>query len=194
MNREIWKTIEEFPDYEISNLGKVKSLKFKKEKILTPGRNRYGYLYVILYKNVNKDNKTVHRLVLETFEPIEDMDKFECNHIDGNKENNKYPENIEWCVHSENIKHAVENGLIKKGQNHPMFGKKRPKHSERMKGENHPGSILTEKDIIKIKIDLKEGILNQREIGEKFGVSRRTISHIKKGDRWSHIKIGGENE
>ena len=50
---EIWKTIKGFEDYEISSLGRVKSLKFGKEKIMIKSVNRQGYLHVRLC-NKNK--------------------------------------------------------------------------------------------------------------------------------------------
>jgi len=195
---EVWKVIEEFPDYMISDQGRIKSLKFGKEKILELQKNGSGYLQVDLWKN-EKYTKTVHRLVLENFDPIENMNKFECNHINGNKENNKFPENIEWCTPSENIKHAFKIGLKNhKGKNHPMYGKHhteetKKKQSEKAKGENNPRSILTEEKVIKIWKDLKEGILTQKQIGEKFGVGYTTISDIKNKKRWKNLNIeGGE--
>ena len=57
-----------------------------------------------------------------------------------------------------------------------------------LKGENNSQSILTEKDVIKIWKYLNEGILNQKEIARKFGINRSTISNIKLGKRWNHIK------
>jgi DNA-binding XRE family transcriptional regulator len=58
--------------------------------------------------------------------------------------------------------------------------------SEKMKGKN---SKLTEEQVVKIKLLLKEGILTQREIADMFGVSQLTISAIKTGRRWSYIRI-----
>lgn len=40
MTNEIWKQIEEFPDYEVSSLGRIKSLKYGKEKILKQNINQ----------------------------------------------------------------------------------------------------------------------------------------------------------
>lgn len=189
MQKEEWKTIKVFDDYEISNFGRVKSFKrYKNGKILNYYDDSHGYLFVKLYINGKSDNKRIHRLVLETFVGI-NPDKPFCNHIDGNKENN-YIENLEWCTHSENMKHAIETGLINnKGEESPNFGKSRSEEwkkeqSKRMKGENHPRSKLTEKNVIEIRVDLNEGILTQREIAEKFGVTQTIISNIKTGKRW----------
>jgi len=284
--KEIWKTIEDFPDYEVSNLGRVKSFKkYKEGKILKPQKNNGGYLYVNLWKDGKQYTKTIHRLVLEAFNPVENMDRFECNHKNGLKLYNIYPNNLEWVTRSENQKHAYKIGLKKglKGENHPMFGKygenhpmfgkhhtegtkkkqsekkkgknnpmfgkchseeTRKKQSERLKGENHylfgkhpseetrkklseinkgennpnygkhpseetrkkqsekargkykgennPSVILTEKDVIEIKMDLKEGKSTQRKIAEKFGIHESTISKIKLNKIWSHIRIKDE--
>ena len=164
---EIWKVIENFEGYMISNFGRVKSL--KKNIMLTPSMNNWGYLRVKLSQDGKRYRLLIHRLVLKSFKPNEDLNKTECNHKDGNKENN-YVENLEWITSSENLKHAYKIGLM----NH--------------KGENHPRSKLKEQNVIEIKINLKEGILTQIEIGEKFGVNRVTISDIKRKKTWKHVK------
>jgi len=56
------------------------------------------------------------------------------------------------------------------------------------KGENSPRAILTEQDVIQIRLLCDEGILTQKEIGEKFGVDNTTISDIKLRKTWKHIK------
>jgi len=66
-------------------------------------------------------------------------------------------------------------------------GEKNYFHNNPLRGENHPRSILKEQDVIEIRIDLKEGILTQAEIGEKFGVNQNTISKIKNNKLWKHI-------
>ena len=106
--KEIWKPIIGYENlYQVSNLGKIKSL--KRNIILKPSHNRKGYLQIILYKNKNKKVGRIHRLVAEAFIPNEN-NFTDVNHIDGNKHNNKV-ENLEWCNRSYNLKHAYENGL-----------------------------------------------------------------------------------
>lgn len=85
---EIWKEINGYLDYYVSNLGRVKSLKFRKEKILRQSINRRGYLKVGLCNNNVSKTKEIHRLVYENF--CEELKDNECvHHIDQNKLNNE---------------------------------------------------------------------------------------------------------
>ena len=114
---EVWKDIKNYKNtYQVSNLGNIKSLNrlhgtsgkiIKKEKILKPTKNKNGYYSVKLRGKPFK----VHRLVLETFNSIDD-NKLEINHIDSNKANNKL-ENLEWVTHKQNMEHASINKLFK---------------------------------------------------------------------------------
>lgn len=107
---EIFKIIDGYDgDYLISNKGNVKSLKNKKEMILTNCINTRGYLYVKLSKQNHKKLFIIHRLVAEYFIP-NPHNKPYVNHIDGNKQNNDVS-NLEWVTCSENIKHAYDTGL-----------------------------------------------------------------------------------
>ena len=81
---EEWRTIEGYEDYQVSNLGRVKSSKYKTEKILTPNKNKIkgGYLYVTLCKGGRKQSFQIHRLVAKAFMPNSDDFILEINHID----------------------------------------------------------------------------------------------------------------
>jgi hypothetical protein len=65
--KEVWKKIEDYPDYEVSNLGKVKSLKRSYKILLKPKVNKHGYYIVRLYKDDKSPNKKVHQLVAIAF-------------------------------------------------------------------------------------------------------------------------------
>ena len=140
MDKEIWKDIPGYEGlYQVSNYGRVKSLKRKqydinnkktvfqnKEIILKQNECKKGYLSVKLQKDKIKKTITVHRLVLTTFcpnknnikcLPNEDISslkdyKLQINHIDTNKKNNKIT-NLEYCTNAYNRKHAIDNGLYK---------------------------------------------------------------------------------
>ena len=137
MEEEIWKPIKGYEGvYEISNLGRVRSIgryvqakikgtkciTFKGGRILSPGDNGKGYLFVHL---MNK-RFYVHRLVCEAF--IEKRDGAnQVNHKDGIKSNNR-ANNLEWCTHSENMLHCTR--IIKtrkslKGRRMPQCNGKR---------------------------------------------------------------------
>ena len=85
---EIWCPIKGYESmYEVSDQGRVRSLKFGKERILKPIRNLKGYLQVKLRKNGENKMCCIHRLVAQTFIPNPD-NLPEVNHKAENKENN----------------------------------------------------------------------------------------------------------
>ena len=57
-----------------------------------------------------------------------------------------------------------------------------------VRGEKHGLAILNEKDAAEIKFLALEGQLSNAEIAETYGVSRDTVSNIKTGKRWAHVK------
>lgn len=134
METEIWKPIIQNNEYLISNLGRIKSLKYGKERLLkTHNLNRYTE--VQLYIGDKQKTFKVHRLIAQAF--IQNPDnKPQVNHIDGNRLNNSI-ENLEWCTCKENINHAWINKLRVHTQ------KQKDIHSERCKkliGAKHPYS------------------------------------------------------
>jgi hypothetical protein len=101
--------MEEFRDikgyeglYQISNLGRVKSLKFNKEKVLIATSKNNRYLKVGLFKNSEKKTKTVHQLVVIAFlNHIPCGPKLVVNHINFNTHDNRV-ENLEIVTSREN--------------------------------------------------------------------------------------------
>lgn len=111
MKEEIWKKLPIGNDrYAISNYGNIKTY-FKSEEgvLLKPRKDRLGYLKIGLSTKEKRKHFLIHRLVALMFVPNPFMYN-EINHIDGNKQNNYY-ENLEWCTHSHNMKHAFAMGL-----------------------------------------------------------------------------------
>jgi hypothetical protein len=111
--QEEWKAVAECNgEYYVSNHGRVKSLKFGKERILKPAINSSGYWYIFIFiKNEKPKFSMIHKLMAVAFISNPENKK-EVNHKDGNKLNNNLC-NLEWVTHSENMKHAWDNGLFK---------------------------------------------------------------------------------
>lgn len=104
MNKEIFKPIKNYEGiYEISNYGRVKSLKRGKVRILKNRLNANKYLAVALYKNFTLWNIEIHRLVAQAF--IKNPKNLpQINHKDSDKQNNYYS-NLEWCSSRYNRNH-----------------------------------------------------------------------------------------
>ena len=103
--KEIWRTCwyndTEFSDYQVSNLGRVKSLKHSKERIMKPYKNTTGYLIIDLRKNNKRTPCCIHVLVANSF--LYNIGNYynEVDHIDTDLTNNKTT-NLRFCNHSQN--------------------------------------------------------------------------------------------
>lgn len=122
---EIWKDIEGYEGlYQVSNLGRVKSLPRKGtfERIIMPGTKAGGYLCVALYKDGKVKYYRVNRLVAEAFIPNPD-NKPQCNHINEDVTDNRAC-NLNWMSSKENINWGT--GILRSHQkqvNHPNMSK-----------------------------------------------------------------------
>jgi len=164
--KENWKDIKDFEGYyQVSNLGRVKSLRRKritggylKERILKFNLQTVGYYTVTLYKNGVISQRRVHRLVTEAF-ILNVFNKPCVNHKSGIKIDNEV-ENLEWCTYSENEKHAYSS-----------LGKTRHRGYKK----------LCDTDIKQIK-ELKAKGLSKRSIAKMFNVVHSTIGYYTKND------------
>jgi len=95
---EEWRIIEEFPQYKVSNLGRV--INTRKNKLMAVSIKPNGYCVVKLSKNNIAREQKVHRLVAIAFLP--NPNNYDCiNHINEDKTDNKV-ENLEWCNYQYN--------------------------------------------------------------------------------------------
>ena len=131
MEEEIWKSIKSYEGlYEISSLGRVKSLNYRgtgKEKVLKNIEDYKGYLTVCLTKNGKQKKFKIHRLVAETFIPNPES-KPCIDHINTIKNDNRI-KNLRWVTHKENNNNPLtkkkysENHREQTGENNPMYGR-----------------------------------------------------------------------
>ena len=164
---EVWRQIKNYPNYSVSNRGKIKNNKTC--LILKPMKARGNYLQVGLYKNKIMKRIAIHKLVLEAFICKRPPNK-QTNHKDGDKANNSVT-NLEWVTAQENITHAHKNGL------------------SNSKGSKNGNAKLKEFDVKFVKQLLKECNFEQRDIAAMVGVNKSAISKIATERTWKHIVI-----
>lgn len=134
MKLEVWKDIQDYPNYQVSNYGNIKSKErftnvgiknqkqcFRKERLLKQQKDHQGYMQVILYNEKGYKHFKVHRLVANAF--LENKyNKPTIDHIDRNKENNNI-NNLRYADYREQIENRDINiELIK--ENMRKLGKK----------------------------------------------------------------------
>lgn len=120
---EQWRSIANYPYYEISSLGRVRSFmprggKHKpKEKISQPRIKKLSKAKNYLFASFsdvpggNNQRLNIHRLVLETFYPLNDYSELEARHINGNSYDNRL-NNLEWGTSKQNKEDNITNNVI----------------------------------------------------------------------------------
>lgn len=159
---ETWKTIMEFDGmYEVSNLGKVKSLSRRSRnrlyvgRTLKQGKHTAGYKVVNLSKGGIIKQFYVHRLVAEAFLGLSEL---QVNHKDLDKGNNNLT-NLEFVTRQQNLIHALDNG-VKTGR-----------------------TKLTRKNRTDIK-KLRLAGVRVKDIALKFKVLDAAIYEVLRGETW----------
>jgi hypothetical protein len=177
MDNEMWKPIKGYIGlYEVSNLGRVKSLsreytnsKGERRKVKESIRTLVlmnGYLKITIYKGIKPKDFRVHRLVAEAFKRNL-KNKPYVNHKNGIKTDNRAI-NLEWCTAKENSAHAHKYGLAKNV------------------GENHNKALLTISQVIEI-CELLDGEVPVSKIASKFKVNNYVIHGVRLGKTWNHL-------
>lgn len=162
--KEIWKKVKWCSDYEVSNLGNVRSWRpygASKEnrtipKLIKPWISN-GYEMVTLSVKQNKKSFAVHTLVAESFIGLRPEKHVVC-HKDDNKTNNKV-NNLYYGTYSQNGKDAIRNKKLKNG-------------------EDHPSAKLLNADIDTIRHLVISLGMTHKAVADIFNVSKSTISEI----------------
>lgn len=163
-----YKTIEEFPKYEINNLGHIRNKTTHRTKYTLV--SKIGYELVCFKKGGKTFTRKVHRLVAEYFleKPPFSVDNLVVKHLDNNKSNNVHT-NLCWDSQYNNMQDAFRDGII-----------------PAMKGEKNGRAVLTEDVVECMCRDFEKGMM-PKEAVEKYGVSRQQAGKIRAGIQWKHI-------
>lgn len=165
MEQEIWKNIRQYPNYEISNTGKIRNKKFK--RFLHPTTTVKGYKQVELFRNGIGKTILLHRIIAKEFVCGYKKNLF-INHIDGNKTNN-LPENLEWVTLAENNTHAWKTGLRKEF------------------GENSNLSRLKKEQVMNIRKEYVPYHGSYADLGRKYGITPEHVSNIIRKKLWKRL-------
>lgn len=184
--KEEWRQIQGYEGlYEVSNLGRVKSLerydkmgRLIKEKTLNPRKHKKGYLYVGLSKDGIQKKYSIHRLVAIAFIPNPN-NLPQVNHKDENKENNCL-DNLEWCTNEYNCNYGNHGKNISKS----LLGGTLSEQTRQRMSEARSIKIVQlslNGKLIKIWNSLRET--------DKFGYRHACISECCRGLRKTHKKF-----
>lgn len=179
--KEIWKQIPGQDNYQVSSMGRVRTIDrmvpnkkrnrelfyyFLKGRVMKP-KLQGGYLKIHL-RGDNPKHISVHRLVALTFIP-NDLNKEHVNHKNSIKTDNRVC-NLEWNTPKENVNHSIMAGTTKPAKGIQF-------------------SSRTKFDELQIKVikSLKNSHLSHNQIANYFGIHRITILDIINNKSWRHI-------
>lgn len=177
-NNVKWKSIHGYEGlYEIGTNGHIKYLTKdgSKHNMSINNNGKKGYLIVQLRKNGQRSSELVHRLVMENFHPLENMNDLQVNHIDGNNKNNDIS-NLEWVTAKENMKHANDNGLV---NNQSVFFKYKGKEYF------HIHEIMKEYDL---SVQEAQNVVERVPIREAVYVKRWKIENDLPNEKWEIVE------
>lgn len=185
--QEIWKDIEGYPNYQISNLGNVKSLNYKrtgKDKFLKLVKLKCGYLSVIFHKEGKVKLNYIHRLVAQAFIP--NPNKYlEVNHKDEQKTNNCVS-NLEWCDRKYNVNFGTRSERVGKAISKANKGLKRTQETKDKISAAHKGKKQPQEQIEKRVKAISKPILQLTKDGDFI----RQWESAKQAERELNINQG----
>lgn len=169
---EEWRVISAYPDYEVSESGRVRrAVSFKEWPAGRAIKYKIndGYRYVTLFKERAPKLLWVNRLVATAFigEPPSTLHL--ALHWDGNRQNN-HRLNLRWGTHSDNIEDMKRHGT-----------------GVYLTGENHHSTTLTDEIVVEARKMRADG-LSYPKIAEHFQRSQMTIYDAIRGKTWCHIR------
>jgi hypothetical protein len=169
---EEWRPVPGYEGiYEISNLGRLKSFRFriKGPTILTPNRNSRGYCRYWLYNGTSRKNVAAHRMVLNVFVGTA-LHGYVCNHKNGIRHDNRL-QNLEWVTISDNNSHAY--ATLNKKPSNPC-------------GETAGASKLNASQVKEIVSRHRMGETS-RSLAKEHSVTDRSINQILSGETWNCV-------
>ena len=179
----VWRMLRDFPDYEISNDGRLRRLtagsNTKAGAHIRVGMADGGYpKYGLTTPDGKRVYRSAHRLVAAEFLEPEPFPGAKVLHKDDDRLNCR-DSNLKWGNAKDNTADAIRNNRLALGENHPCA--KKP--WTRPRGTGHSSAKLTETSVRAILADNRPAL----EIARELGVNSTLIYRIKAGKIWKHI-------
>lgn len=175
---EVWSPVKNTDNkYYVSNKGNVISNTCNITTLLAYKTSNRGYHQISTLKPFG--STLVHRLVAQAFIPNPD-NKAMINHKNGIKTDNRV-ENLEWATHSENVVHAIENGLM---------------------ADNTRETYLNEVDVAQMLALSIRTDIPYVTIAKMYGTTKKRLYKIRRGEAWAAVdtrdyvkyKLGGKSD
>lgn len=162
---EDWRDVPGFEGvYQVSNLGRVKSIKYRRGRIVRQWTQSSGYAYVGLGAGDEARSYRVHRVVMLAFVgPCPDGQ--EVSHKNHNRTDNRLS-NLEYVTHSQNMRRSW---------------------ARLSRGERHPSAKLTAFKVRRIRELMAEEGTTAKALARRFGVSPAAISQIRRRKTWAWL-------
>jgi len=170
---EIWKQLIvpnlcESEKFEISNYGRLKSLKTSKAKIIRSSLLKGYRALIVKLKSGKSTTKYIHKLVAEHFiEKDNDLQQFVI-HLDFDKQNN-HVLNLRWVTKQTMFAHQKINPNYTRGAIN--------------------NAKLSETDVMRLKMKLARDKNKLYVLAREFGITHTQLNRIRKGENWKHVVI-----
>lgn len=180
----IWRDVAGFPDYEISNDGRLRRKTLgsncRPGRLIRPTLGAGGYPH---YGLTRPDGKrvhfTAHRMVAFAFLPVPQIiEQTIILHRNDNRLDAR-DANLRWGTPSENANDAIRNGKVLSGAFHPSSAQP----WTRPRGDGHTWAKLTE-DQVRIILKSPE---SSKTLARRYDVSPSAVQAIRRGKVWRHI-------
>lgn len=158
-----WIKLKNFPNYAISNTGKVRNLA---TGLMLRQHIQKKYCVVYLYKNGKRTSKKVHSLVCVSFIGDKPFEKAEVCHKNGIHTDN-IDTNLRWGTRKSNANDARAHGTLR-------FG------------EKINTAILNISQVLEIRKQAGEGV-SFVSLSIRYGVRPKTIGKVVHHHTWKHV-------
>jgi len=171
-NLQIWLPLKDFPDYEVSNYGQIRSWKPLRNnsplptepRLLSLHPDKDGYLKTILYTEEGRHDLRVHILVCKTFNRPPKENETIVRHLNGVNTDNRNI-NLDWGTHKDNSNDSKNHGTY-------------------VHGERVNTNKLSENEVVEIR----NSTLSVKELAKNYSISEPLVYKIKAREIWKHLK------